>query len=249
MSDRTPESHGSVATAEPPAKPPAPPATATAAPGPGPKRRRGGCWLIALVVVGLAVLGVGLWWLLAKPGQTAAPAPAASASAFESAMAKAGVKTPGAPQKAVDLAAVQALGSHPFSATFTPEELSALANAFPHEVAVGNTAVSLSSIQVKAAPGGGLALSATVSAGGTSYSGTVSGDVAVQDGYVVATGPLTVDAQGFTLPESQAQNVTSLLLAYVNGYLAAAPGLTITTATVTADGVHVTGKAPDSISY
>jgi len=129
------------------------------------------------------------------------------------------------------------------------EELGALANAFPHEVTVGNSKVSLRRVSLALVPGGGLALSGTASAGGTSYSGTVSGPVAFEDGHVVAAGPLSLDAQGLTIPAAQTQSAAQLLLAYVNGYLAAAPGLKIASASVGADGVHVTGTAPDTIAY
>ena len=195
------------------------------------------------------MLALGVWWLLAKPAQTSAPAPVVTASAFDSAMQKAGVKTPGPPASPVDLASVKPSGHHTFDATFTPEELGALLNAFPHDVTVSGTIVSLSSVTLSAAPGGGLALSGTVSAGGTSYSGTVSGSVAFEGGKVVAAGPLTVEAEGLTLPDAQAQGATQMLLAYVNGYLAAAPGLTATSASVSPDGVHVTGIAPDTLAY
>ena len=40
-----------------------------------------------------------------------------------------------------------------------------------------------------------------------------------------------------------------MLVAYMNGYLAAAPGLKVAAADLTADGVHVTGTAPDTISW
>ncbi|HEY5540576.1 MAG TPA: hypothetical protein VIL41_03875 [Coriobacteriia bacterium] len=246
MSDLDAEPQGGVATALPPQPPSAPPRTAAAAPEPG-RKRRGGCWLIVLVLVALAALGLGLWWLLAKPGRTASPAPASTA--FDTAMKKAGVSTPGAPPAPLDLANLKTRGVHSFEATFTPEELGALANAFPHEVTVGNSKVSLRRVSLALVPGGGLALSGTASAGGTSYSGTVSGPVAFEDGHVVAAGPLSLDAQGLTIPAAQTQSAAQLLLAYVNGYLAAAPGLKIASASVGADGVHVTGTAPDTIAY
>ncbi len=39
------------------------------------------------------------------------------------------------------------------------------------------------------------------------------------------------------------------LIDYFNAYLAAAPGLTIESASIGADGVSVTGTAPDSITF
>jgi hypothetical protein len=149
----------------------------------------------------------------------------------------------------VELSTIEARGTHSFDATFTPRELSALVNAFPHDVIVGNTSVSLSNVEIAQTPEGDLSLSGEVTSGDSSYSGKVSGEVAYVNGEVVALGPLTVEAQGFTLPESQAGTATQLLLAYVNGYIAAAPGLTITAASVGSGGVHVAGLAPDTITF
>ena len=249
MSENEPLSGGAVATAEPPQKPPAAPTTATAAPRPPRRKRSWIGWTVGLLVA-LLIVG-GLAWLIwsQRSPQSAASTSKANASAFASAMKKAGVSAPADPASPVDLATVTAQGSHRFDATFTGEELSALMNSFPHAVTVGNAPMSLSDVTIQIDESGVMTLSGHVSSQGNSYSGQASGEVAFEGGEVVAPTPLTVSAEGFTLNGNQAQQATQLLLAYANGYLAAAPGLTIATATPTPSGVHATGTAPDSISW
>ncbi|MDR3686408.1 MAG: hypothetical protein P4L93_05595 [Coriobacteriia bacterium] len=247
MTDASPESQGTTATLEPPAKPPAPPMTTTATPGRPPRKRRVGCWVAAIVLIVIVALAAGTWWLIASRARPAAPV--ANASAFDSAMTKAMVKAPGEPATPVDLSTIKARGTHTFDATFTADELAALLNAFPHEVNVGNASVSLQNVSVALGNNGELTLSGTVSSGGSAYSGKASGKVAFTNDQVVAAGPISVQAEGIDLGGAQAATATQLLLAYFNGYLRAAPGLTITSATVSSQGVHVRGLAPDTITY
>lgn len=246
-SSPSPEPQGAVATAEPPAKPPAPPTTATKA---RPPRRRG-CGtaaVVVLVLVGIAAASFGLFWMFVRPNQRANHTNAGM-TPYESAMYRAGVKSPGQPINPVDLATVQPKGSHSFDATFTPDELATLANTFPHEVAVGNTPVSLRNIQMQAIKNA-LQIHATVAAGGSAYQGSATGNVSVVAGKFLSNGPITVEAEGQTLAGAQAQQAESLLLAYANGYLAAAPGLKVESAEITPVGnIHVVGTAPDSISW
>ena len=93
MPDPERETSGSVATAEPPAKPPAPPTTGVAAPKPSGNKKPQGCWLIGLAIVGVLAVAMGLflWWALSRPSASA-PNPAQTSAAFDSAMTKAMVK-------------------------------------------------------------------------------------------------------------------------------------------------------------
>jgi len=249
MSDTAPRS-SAVATAEPPAPPSGPPKTATAA-APGPRKRR--TWLIVVVslVIALLVIG-GLSWLVRwqlSPRPSDKAAAAASAISFDSAMRKAGVYAPPPPQTPVELTTVVPTGTHQFDATFTYNELSALFNAFPHQVAEGGTTISLSGVSLSPTPDGGMKLTGRVSAGGNTYSGTAFGKVVYENEQVVSPAPLTVQAEGIQLGGGQAQQATQLLLGYANVYLEVVPGLKIASATITPDGVHVTGSAPDSITW
>jgi hypothetical protein len=241
----------STATAEPPAPPAGPPGTGMATSGPGPKRGRG-CLIavIALVVlVVILVLAALVWMHSAASVPTPVTTGPAALSAFASVMHKAGVKAPAQPTAPVELAGVKPVGSHRFDATFTFAQLELLANVFSHTVTIRNTPVSLSKVTVTAGDTDGIALAGDVSAGPMTYSGRVSGVAAFENGRIVAPNPLSVSVAGLPIGGAQGKQVTALLLAYTNGYLAAAPGLKIDSATLTADGVHAIGTAPDSISW
>lgn len=253
MSESDAPESGATATAEPPQPPANPPATGTATPDPNPPRWRlsWGC-LIALSVFLVLVLVPGLgtiaWWRLKTnpPARTEAPK---QVGAFASAMAKAGVKASAEPTTPVELASVRASGSHSFDATFTYPELTALMGAFSHAVTVGGAPVTVSNAILDSDGDGRIALEGEVAAAGAAYSGRVSGPVAWSGGRIVAPNGLDVSAAGIPIPGAQGKQVTKVLLAYANGYLAAAPGLKIESATVTPAGVHVTGTAPDSASW
>jgi hypothetical protein len=162
-------------------------------------------------------------------------------------MKKAGVKA-AFPATPVDLAQVKATGSHPFDATFTGPEVSALMNAFPHTVPVQGTEVAISSVSVSFPAAGTATLSGTVAVNSSTYSGTVTGPAEYSGGAITSSGATQASGEGIPLSAGQAQQVTQVLLGYLNGYLAAAPGLKIESASITADGVHVTGTAPDSLT-
>ena len=237
------------ATSMPPAPPKAPPATATAAPKP--PRKRG--WIIAVViaVIVLVILGVVAWFGLHRWQQAQVIStftPAQQTSAFASAMRKAGVKAPAAPASPVELTSVRPVGSHTFAATFTPDEITALLDAFSHSVQVGGTRLSIANARFQLV-NGDPSLAGRISAGSTSYTGSATGMVTYGSGKVSAPEALQVEAEGLTLGGKQAAGATSLLLAYVNGYLRAAPGLKIDAAEVTPEGIHAAGVAPDSISW
>ena len=84
---------------------------------------------------------------------------------------------------------------------------------------------------------------------GNTYSGTVSAPVAYAGGTITLTGQPSVNAEGLPIGGAQAEQATAAVLAYVNDYLAAAPGLSIASAQVTPSGIHVTGTAPDTLTY
>jgi hypothetical protein len=208
--------------------------------------------MIAAIIVTILVVVAGVAGVLLvrqRANSLGIPTPQGQTTPFASAMKKAGVKSPDAPASPVDLASINAVGSHQFDATFTFDELAALMNAFPHTVSAGGTEVSLTNVALASGGGNAVDLRGKVSGGGNSYSGRVTGPVAVQAGQIVTTGQLAITAEGFNLGGSQAEQATQLLLSYANGYLAAAPGLKVGTALVTADGVVVTGTAPNSISW
>ena len=235
------------ATAEPPRPPASPPKTGVAAPSPG---RGRGCLLaglLAAVVLGLA-LGGFVWWAVAHSGGTTAPSTQDVAGAFASAMKKAGVHAPAAPAGPVDLIGVKAVGAHPFDATFSDAELTALLRSFAFTPTSG-TRLALAVDSVSLESGGNLRLSGKVTASGTTYRGWVQGPAQFVGGKIEPTGTYSANAEGLDVSPGQASQAASVLIDDLNGYLAAAPGLKVDSAAITATGVHVTGTAPDSISW
>jgi hypothetical protein len=234
-----------------PPAPPAKPPTVPTGPGPSPARprRRIGCWVAAglVVLVVAAAAGVSAWAVLGRRPHPAATA-SGGASAFASAMSKAGVSA-SLPRSPVPLGSITAQGSHAFDATFSGEELAALMNAFTFETTLNGVTLSLSRVAISFGGGTTVSLSGQVNASGSSYSGTVSAPAAYEGGRIMLTGAASVNAEGMPIGGAQAQQATTLLLAYANSYLAAAPGLHVDTAVVTPQGVHVQGTAPDSLSY
>lgn len=253
-SERSGQGAGATATAAPPQPPSSPPRTATAAPGPAPKRGRG-CLIagVLTVVVVLFALGGFVWWSVLRPGASGttggtAIGSAAETSAFASAMRKAGVRAPTAPKSPVDLTSLKTAGEHPFQATFTPDELAALLRAFSYTPTSGMS-MRLNVQSLSQTGGGNLRLTGDVTASGTSYGGWIEGPVSFTNGKIVSAGAFTANTGGLTIQGSQAAQAAGVLVGYLNDYIAAAPGLTVGSAAVTADGIHVTGTAPDSISW
>ena len=249
MTDTSPaETTSSTATAvaEPPNPPGAPPATASGA-TPPPRRRHWLGWVIGivitLVVIG-ALVGVVVW--ATNRGGKAQPF-SVYRTPFESAMAKAGT-TATFPEAPVELTEVTATGSHPFSATFTAEEVTALVNVFRWTTDIQGTSVAVSGVTVGFPADDTGSLGARVKVNGSSYGGTLEGPVAYESGEITSPGATKVVAEGFPVTGDRAKQATDMLLLYLNAYLKAAPGLTVETAVVTSEGAEVTGTAPDSLS-
>jgi hypothetical protein len=234
------------AVAEPPRPPGAPPTTATGE-APAPKRKRWIGWVIgivsAVIVIG-ALVGVVVW---AMRGRGATQDFSAYRPGFESAMAKAGTKA-SFPPAPVELSGVSATGSHPFAATFTADEITSLVNVFKWTTDIQGTSVAVSGIRVGFPAAGTASLDAIANVNGSSYNGSLEGPVEYRSGTITSSGATKVTAEGFSVGGSRAAQATDMLLVYLNAYLKAAPGLTVDKAAVTADGVSVSGTAPDSLS-
>lgn len=211
-------------------------------------RRRWLPWLLGgvavLVLVGL-VGGAVVWSLSRK--QTSTIDPALTRSAFASAMRKAGVTTD-FQGSAVALTSVRASGAHPFSATFTADELAALLNKFTHAASVSGSQISMRDVRLQLAGGDSLRLEANVDVGGSTYGGSATAPITFADGRVASSGATAATAEGVPLNSGQRARLTGALVGYANAYLTAAPGLRIASAKVAADGITVSGVAPDRIS-
>jgi hypothetical protein len=241
----------SVATAEPPQPPGAPPATGTDTPDP--KRKRGcGCAIAAAIVLALllAAAALGAYFVLGQPAKVT-PAEQVRTpevqSAFSSAMKKAKVSAPQAPSAPVEIATIKPVGKHIFEATFSYEELTALLAAFSHASKSAQKAgASVTSVE-KA--DGGVRVSGRFTMSGMSYTGTIEGPAKYSGGKIATDGKVSATMNGFPVPGSQAEQAATLLIRYLNGYLASAPGLKVDSAEIAKGGVHVTGTAPDTISW
>ncbi len=88
-----------------------------------------------------------------------------------------------------------------------------------------------------------------MTANGGSYSGSVTLPLTYSAGRVNSTGVTALSVEGVLGNDGQKAQVGGALLDYFNAYLAAAPGLTIESASIGADGVTVTGTAPDSLAF
>ena len=257
MSDPTPSDTGLSDTATAVAAPPAPPArtptSTTGAPGPDRKRKHTGAIVaIVLSVIAIALIGVGVWLVVSAKSNSANASrmsAAATQSAFASAMKKAGVTAAYPTSAPVELTTVKSTGSHPFSATFTPDELAALISTFSYTADVAGMQIAIPSATVRFPSPGVASLDARVKANGGDYSGSVTIPVAYANGSVTSGGATDLTVEGIPANSAQKAQVTDALVLYANSVLHAAPGLAVDSAAITADGLSVTGSAPDSITY
>lgn len=237
------------ATVEPPAPPSAPPTTATATAPPPKRRGRVWAWVIGILLVAIFATVFGsLYWAQAHRRATAATAGTGFPPALASALAKAGTKAE-LPAHPVELASVEATGAHRFDATFTADELTALLNWFTFSTEIGGKKVTVAKSKVELPGGGEASLTGGIVYGDSAYSGSISGPVAYENGALGSTGATAVTIEGLEIGGDSAKQATAALLEYLNAYLKAAPGLTITSARVTTAGpVRVSGTAPDAIT-
>lgn len=217
--------------------------------GPGKPRSR-----IAIVVgtiVALATIAGLVWlvlWSLRGDGDVDSQAYQRQRTAWESAMAKASVEAtfPGGP---VELDAVRAVGSHPFQATFTAEEIEALLAVYRYTARRQGDEVSFDRVSVLFPQPGRAALRGRITLNGTAYSAKASGPVEWADGVVVDRSAADVSVEGFDLSGSRKTDAIAAIEGYLDELLAAAPGLVVKEATVTADGVSVRGTAPVRLEH
>lgn len=203
---------------------------------------------VSVVAVFVAIIAGTVVWAL---GRDSAPAvdPEATRTAFSSAMKKAGVEADYPEGAPIDLTSVAATGGHPFSASFTAEELSALLATFRYTFSANGSTASLDRADVSVITTGTMGLNGGVTVDGKGYSAVIEGPVAMKFGMVSSPGATSATVEGFSLKGAQRDQLTSGVLDYVNAYLSAAPGLKVGSARVTGDAVVVTGTAPDRLEY
>ena len=209
--------------------------------------RRGLVIGIAVVVVFLLMLVAVVFWALNRSGPSTQDGPALR-TAYESAMRKAGVQA-SYPPEPVDLTSIVASGKHPFSATFTAEELGALLSTFRYSASIDGTTIVLRRTSLRIPADDTVSLDASVDVEGSTYSMSIDGPVSFVDGAVKSPNATRVTASGISLNAGQRAQATRAVVSYVNSYLEAAPGLDIESVTLTTAGAAVTGTAPDRIEF
>jgi hypothetical protein len=217
---------------------------------PAARTGRGGWpWVFAALAALLALaVGGAVWWTLAASQRKAAHSAQVSTDAFASAMRKAGVTAPPAPDGRAPSQTLRVSGSHPFSATFTYPELTAVIRAFGPDA---NTAARMD-VQVEslaAGSDGALRLTGRVSTGGSSYRGWVEGPVTLSAGHLSPAGAFTANVEGVGVSGAQAGQLANGVTQYFNRVLDSAKSLHVDAATIGPQGVTVTGSAPDSVSW
>jgi hypothetical protein len=250
--DTTTASHSATAVATPPAPPAEPPSATAGTSGKPPRRKRTGAIVaVSLLVVAALLVGGIVWLVMWSSGRSHGGTvdTAATQAAFASAMKKAGVKADYPATPPVELSTIKATGSHTFSATFTPEEIGALVNTFSHTSDVAGMQIAISNATVTFPAAGTIRLRATVAANGSSYAGDVTAPVKFFAGTVQSPGPTNLTVEGISPNSAQTAQVGGALVTYANAVLAAAPKLSIDAASIQADGLHVSGSAPDAITY
>ena len=163
-------------------------------------------------------------------------------------MLKAGV-TAEYPAAPVELKNVVPGGAHPFSATFTADEVAALLSTFRHAAVVNGTEVALLGATMTFPETGVARLSTRVAVQDSIYSAMMLAPVAFKDGRITSPGATEATAEGFSLSGAKRAQLTNGVITYANEYLDSAPGLTVDSAEITAEGLVVTGTAPDTLAF
>lgn len=203
--------------------------------------------IVGAVVGGLLLVAlVGLvWWALAHRPAPPAERTDTRRANWDSAMRKAGVEAV-YPESPVRLDSLEPGGGrHSFDATFSGPELAALMNSYPLPRKTPNGEASLTGVILRFSADGAAHVSARGRVGGDSYSIAIDAPVAWQRGRIVSEGRASATVEGFPVPQSRIRQARALVLDYVNGYVAAAPGLEVESAEIESDGsVRVRGTAP-----
>lgn len=219
-------------------------------------RKRKRTVAIVSVVTGIALLLGGLTWIVvwAMNRNTAGSAPSGPVfedyrGPWESAMAKAGV-TATFPAGPVELETVVPSGRHPFSATFTGEEVGALILVYPYASDALGTDFEISDIEIGFPRVGVASMSAIIIVDNTSYDALVEAPASIDAGVLnLSASGAKVSAAGFSVGGKRRAQALDGLEGYLTDLLDAAPGLDVESARVVEGGAIVEGFAPTSIEH
>jgi len=218
-----------------------------------PKRpARTALWVGLVALVAVAGLVGLVWWALARTSGT--PAPAARPSferyraGWESAMAKASVEAT-FPAGPVDIREVRPTGLQPFNATFTDAEITALLNTYTFTTEIAGTAVTVSDVDVTFPRAGVAQATARVATGPDSYSVDMTIPLQRSATGIDSPGATSLSVEGFSVKGQRREQASEALVAYLNLYVRAAPGLIVERAEIVNGGLAVTGSAPVKLEH
>jgi hypothetical protein len=207
--------------------------------------------IVAVTLIG-GLVGVVIW---AQNREPSAPAKAATTdfSSYEqswsSAMAKAGVEAT-FPAGPVELAEVRTSGRREFSATFTAEEVAALAAVYRYAPSNLGTDVSFDGLEIAFPEPGRVDLDGTLYSGGSAYSVSASVPATYADGKIVFDASnAKLSVEGFGVGGGRRAQALGAFEDYLNALIDAAPGLSIDSAEIVDGSVAISGTAPQSLEH
>lgn len=224
------------------------PATSEGPPPASPRRapaRRGLVVLVVAVVLVLAaVAGVSVWAVLRSKEAPVSPTVAPFTryeTAWSSALGKAGTEAefPDAP---VDVTALRVTGRRPFEATLSAEEVTALMNVYRYEG--DSQQFVFDDAQIAFPEDGVMRIDTTIVVDNTRYSARAVMPLTYDPKGVHSPGITSLSVEGFGVGGERKRQASDAVLAYLNGYLHAVPGLTLDAARIEQGQVRVSGTAP-----
>lgn len=199
--------------------------------------------LVAVLVLG-AVAAMTVWAL--NRSKEAAVTPTGSTftrykPAWSSALAKAGVEGdfPDAP---VDVTTLRVTGRRPFEAEFTAEEATALMSVY--RFAGEGTQIDFSDATVAFPAEGTLRLDVTLIVDNTPYNARAIMPLTYDAKGLHSDGLTSLSVEGFGVGGEKKRQASDSVLAYLNEYMRALPGVTVEEARISKGVVVVKGMAP-----
>lgn len=223
------------------------------APTEPPRRVRRGLWIglgVVAGVIALAALGGLIFWAITSGGSRGTGAGTeAVREDWASAMSKAGVEAT-LPPEPTDIRSYRAEGAgHPFDATFTAGEATALLRVYTFSYDSGQGEVSIGEPSVAFPSDGVVELTGDVSFGENTAGASIEGPVSWTADGIQQDGEATVKVEGFSIGGDRGAQAAQAAVLYGNAYLQAAPGLEVQQVEIRADGVRVKGVAPDRLVF
>ena len=204
----------------------------------------------AVLVSGLVAV---VWWAQSRQTEGASVVRdngfAAYEPAWTSAMAKAGVEAT-FPAGPVELTSLRASGQRRFSATFSADEIEALLVVYPFAPTTLPQDVDLRDLEIAFPEPRVSELRARVGVGGAAYSvHAIAPTTYANDTIVIGSTQAKLTVEGFGVDGERKSQALRTFADYLNALLDSAPGLSVDSAEITAEGLAVEGAAPQRIEH